>query len=48
MRQYANKKINYHQSLIKIPESPEAKYKIDLEKLAEELFEGIHKRKNHK
>lgn len=48
MRQYAKTKINSHQNLIKIPESSESKYQLDLEKLSEELFEGIHKRKNHK
>jgi hypothetical protein len=48
MRQYAIKKINSHQNLIKVPENYESKYKLDLDKLAEELFEGIHKRKNHK
>jgi len=38
MRAYAKNKINIHQNLIKVPESSENKYLIDLEKLSEELF----------
>ena len=48
MRQYAKTKINSQQNLIKVPESSESKYQLDLEKLAEELFEGFHKKMNLK